>query len=346
MLEESIVEMAEELIPGLPEEIALQCLTRSHFTSHRVAARVSRRWRHLFLSRDFYNLRKLSGRTHKAVFAVQSLPAPVSDGAKSAVPVAFGVSALDPATGNWTRIKPIKKYPNGLPLFCRLIGVDGKLVMIGGWDPASYRPVQDVFVYEFAAEKWRQGKGMPEKRSFFGAAECGGEIFVTGGHDEGKNAAATAWAYNIRNDEWRELPAMSGGRDECEAVAIGSEIWVVSGYGTENQGNFETTAEVFDTKTGKWRRVDSAWCGDISPRSVVGVGREGELYSWAAVAAAATTTGVTAEGIVGVNMVDKAIVFMGKSGIFMGEGQNGKFERMEVPEEFSGFVQSACYTEI
>ncbi|XP_004136552.3 F-box/kelch-repeat protein At2g44130 [Cucumis sativus] len=340
------MDIGDELIPGLPEEIALECLTRSHFTTHRVAARVSRRWHRLFLSRHFYNLRKLSGRTHKAVFAVQSLLQPVSDEAKSAAPIAFGVSAFDPATGNWTRIKPIEKYPNGLPLFCRIIGVDGKLAVIGGWDPVSYRPVEDVFVYEFAAEKWRQGKGMPEKRSFFGATEYGGEIFVAGGHDEGKNAAASAWVYNIRNDEWRELPAMSRGRDECEAVAIGSEIWVVSGYETENQGNFERTAEVYETKTGKWRRVESAWCEERSPRNVVGVGREGELFNWATAAAAAKTTAVTGEGIVGVNMEEKAIVFMGRNGVFMGECQNGKLERIELPEEFSGFVQSACYTHI
>lgn len=279
------------------------------------------------------------------MFAIQSLPAPANDGdrAKSAVPAAFGVSAFDPATGKWTRIEPIGKYPNGLPLFCRLIGADGKLVLIGGWDPASYRPVEDVFVYEFAAQKWRQGKRMPERRSFFGAAEYGGEIFVAGGHDEGKNAAATAWAYNVRNDEWRELPAMSSGRDECEAVAIGSEIWVVSGYGTENQGNFESTAEVYNTEAGEWRRVEGAWGGERSPRGVVGVGRGGELFSWEETAAATTTA---TEGVVGVDMGDKAMVFVGRYGIFMGEGQNGKLERMEVPEEFSGFVQSACYTQI
>lgn len=336
--------MAQELIPGLPEEIALDCLIRSHFTTHRIAARVCRRWRGLFLSRDFYNLRRISDRTHKAVFAVQSLLLPAGDGDKSTAPPAFGLSAFDPASGKWTWIKPIGKYPNGLPLFCRLIGVDGKLVVIGGWDPASYRPVEDVFVYDIAAEKWRQGKEMPATRSFFSAVECGGEIFVAGGHDEWKNAASTAWAYNIKNDEWRELPAMSCGRDECEAVAIGSDIWVVSGYRTENQGNFEASAEIFNKETEEWRRVDSAWREERSPRGVVGVSREGELFSWAA--AVETTTAVTAEGVVGVNMEGKAMVFVGRHGIFTREGQNSKFERMEVPEEFTGFVQSACYTEI
>lgn len=278
------------------------------------------------------------------MFAIQALPAPPIDGVKFAAPAAFGLSAFDPVTGNWTRIGPIGKYPNGLPLFCRLIGVDGKLVVIGGWDPVTYRPVEDVFVYEFAAEKWRQGKAMPERISFFGAAEHGGEIFVAGGHDEGKNAAATAWAYNIRKDDWRELPAMSRGRDECEAVAIGSEIWVVSGYGTENQGNFESTAEVLDTERGEWRRVEGAWSGDKSPRGVVGVQRGGELFSWAETVAARTTA--TADGVVGVDMGDKAMLFVGRNGIFIGEGQNSKFERIKVPEEFTGFVQSACYTEI
>ena len=33
----------------------------------------------------------------------------------------------------------------------------GKLVLMGGWDPASYNPVIDVFVYNFMTRRWRCG---------------------------------------------------------------------------------------------------------------------------------------------------------------------------------------------
>ena len=74
---------------------------------------------------------------------------------------------------------------------------------MGGWDPASYNPVIDVFVYNFTTRRWR----------------CGNDI--AGGHDENKNVLKSAWVYDLRKDEWAELTQMSQERDECEEVVIG-----------------------------------------------------------------------------------------------------------------------------
>ena len=74
---------------------------------------------------------------------------------------------------------------------------------MGGWDPASYNPVIDVFVYNFTTRRWR----------------CGNDI--AGGHDENKNVLKSAGVYDLRTDEWAELTQMSQERDECEEVVIG-----------------------------------------------------------------------------------------------------------------------------
>ena len=338
-----------ELIPGLPEEIALECFTRLPYTSHRVAAQVCRRWGELLQGKEFYYRRKQTGFTHKAACLVQALPVlSESDGRKPVRPPSYGISVFDSVSRTWERIAPVPKYPDGLPLFCQVTSSEGKLVVMGGWDPESYDPVKDVFVYDFTTRRWMQGRDMPSKRSFFAAGELEGRIFVAGGHDDSKNALSTAWVYDVRRDEWSELTRMSDERDECQGVVIGSEFWVVSGYGTESQGGFVKSAESLDLETGRWNRVDEAWGTNQCPRSCVGVGKDGKLFSWAE---SDTAVGV---GACAVDLGDWTLLtgssYQGApQGFFLverKEGQNGKLERIEVGDGFSGFVQSGCCVEI
>ncbi|KAG5557104.1 hypothetical protein RHGRI_007388 [Rhododendron griersonianum] len=62
-----------ELFPNLPEELALECLTRLNYVAHRVGDLVCRRWRELLLSRDFFYHQKRTGFTQKPTVMVQSI---------------------------------------------------------------------------------------------------------------------------------------------------------------------------------------------------------------------------------------------------------------------------------
>ncbi|XAR68634.1 hypothetical protein NMG60_11003828 [Bertholletia excelsa] len=339
-----------ELIPGLPDDLALDCLTRLHYTAHWVGAGVCRRWRELFLGRHFYHHRKRSGFTGKAACLVQSLPARAEpDGQKPVKSPSYAISVFEPESGVWDRIDPIPKYPDGLPLFCQVLSSEGKLVVMGGWDPGSWNPVRDVFVYEFTTRRWTWRLEMPGTRSFFAAGAADGRVFVAGGHDENKNALSTAWVYDIRADVWAELEPMSEERDECEGVVIGSEFWVVSGYDTDTQGGFKRSAEVLDIHSGRWRRVEEAWRASQCPRSCVGIGGDGTLICWA------ESDPNVRVGVCGVDLGEWTVVMgsayqMAQQGFFLvekkGEGQNGKLVKVGVPDEFSGFVQSGCSIEI
>ncbi|KAA8516952.1 hypothetical protein F0562_017230 [Nyssa sinensis] len=332
--------MFTELIPGLPEEIGLECLTRLHYTAHSVAARVCQRWRELLRSRDFYYHRKHTGHTHKAACLIQSLW-PVqsqSGGRKEVAQPSYGVSVFDPVSGSWDRVEPIPKYPDGLPLVCQVASSEGKLVIMGGLDPVSWNPVKDVFVYEFTTRRWTQCKDMPSKRSFFGVGAVDGRVFVAGGHDDSKNALNSAWVYDIQTEKWTELPPMSEERDECEGIVIGSEFWVVSGYDTENQGGFKSSAESLALGTGRRRRVEYAWKASQCPRSCVGVDKNGNLIcrSESNPAVRIGTCGVELGGL---TLVAGSPYQGAPQGLFLLEtkdGQNGKMVKMGVPEEFSG----------
>ncbi|KAJ4705504.1 F-box/kelch-repeat protein [Melia azedarach] len=305
-----------DLIPGLPEEIALECLTRLHYSTHRVATRVSKRWREIIRSREFYNYRKQNGLTSGVVCLVQQqLPVHFrSDAFKTVGSMSFAVTVFDPASQFWERLDPVPKYPDGLPLFCQVASSRGKLVVIGGWDPESFNPTA--------------GSSSP------------------GGHDENKNALSSAWAYDVSNDKWTELTRMSQERDECEGVVIGSEFWVVSGYKTERQGMFEGSAESYEFGSGEWKRAENAWKPNHCPRSCVGVGREGKFFSWA------DSDPEIRVGTCRVQIGERTFICGsdyqgGPQEYFVAEeGQNGKLRKLDVGEEYKGFVQSGCCVEI
>ncbi|EXC04166.1 F-box/kelch-repeat protein [Morus notabilis] len=346
-----------ELIPGLPDELGLECLTRLPYQTHRVASRVCRRWRSLIESREFHHLRRTNGHAHKLACLVHALDKTsnrgVSDlpkrGGETAV--SFGIAVFDSTDSSWHPIDPVPKYPDGLPLFCRIASCEGKLVVIGGWDPQTYEPVTDIFVFDFVENRWREGRKMPEKRSFFAVGSDSCRIYVAGGHDENKNALSSAWAYDVDRDEWNELTRMSRERDESEGVVIGGEFWVVSGYGTESQGAFDSSAEVYNSESKTWRRVEGVWEKGRCPRGCLGVWMEGErrLASWGELDSAVRV------GTCGVALGDHQAVVAGspcQDGthgfhlVELKEGQNGKFEKISVPSEFCGPVQSACCVEI
>ncbi|TYG54036.1 hypothetical protein ES288_D09G157100v1 [Gossypium darwinii] len=327
------IELSPELIPGLPEEIGLDCLIRFHYSTYRVAARVCRRWQQLLQSRELHYLRKQAGYTRKAACLVQLLNNTTDS------------AGFDPVSGIWDRIDPVPKYPYGLPLFCQIASSEGKLVVMGGWDPSSYDPVRDVFIYDFTTQRWGQGKQMPETRSFFAPGGFEGRIIVAGGHDENKNALSTAWEYDVDRDEWTELARMSQERDECQGMVIGSEFWVVSGYRTDNQGGFEGSAELMDLRTGEWRRSEEAWKASQCPRSCVGVGKEKKLFYWGD-CDSAIRVGACAVPLGEGTLVSGSAYQGGPQGFFLVEGHGERFKRIDVPPQFSGFVQSGCSLDI
>lgn len=337
----------DELIPGLPEEIALECLTRVHYSAHQITSQVCKIWLELLQSGEFYYHRKQTGRTHKLSCLVQAVR--VSSETKQTGPPSFLLSVFDPVMGNWDRIDPIPKYPNGLPLFCQITSSEGKIFIMGGCNPSSWEVVKDIFMYDFATRTWTQCADLPSNCSFFAVGAMEGRIFIAGGHDENKNALNSAWVFDIKKNEWTELPRMSEDRDECEGIVIGSEFWVVSGYDTENQGRFKNNAEVFDPAKGEWRRVEDAWMVNQCPRSCVGVGKDGRLTSWTEFDPEVRV------GVCGVDLGDRLVVtgsaYHGAPReVFVAEksneGQIGKLIKTQVPDGFSGHVQSGCCVEI
>ncbi|KAL3719833.1 hypothetical protein ACJRO7_004764 [Eucalyptus globulus] len=269
-----------------------------------------------------------NSRSSMALTTQNSNPIIVPCGHKPVGPPRYSITVFDLEIGAWDLLDPVPDYPDGLPLFYHLTSCDGELVALGGWDPATYEPVANIFAYDFAAQG---GMAMPRRASFFAMGAHGKRIYMVGGHNEGKNALRSTWAYDVGRGEWAELPLMSHGRDKCE----GRSFWVVSGYGTEDQGRFEGSTE-----------AERVWPPKRCPSSRVGEGRDGQLFDWAGSnpVVRAETCWVELGG--GQTLVAGAEYEGGQQGFYVAEGQNKKLERINVPDKFSEFARTRCRVEV
>ena len=131
-----------DLIPGLPEDLARECLVRLGFDQLPAARRVSRGWKAEVESPFHHRLR----RRRPLLALAQARPPLAGSGPARKYAAAGGYSYRlvlhDPAAGAWTPLPAIPGARGGLPLFCQLAAVgEGpatKLVVLGGWDPETW----------------------------------------------------------------------------------------------------------------------------------------------------------------------------------------------------------------
>ncbi|CAO1942056.1 unnamed protein product [Urochloa humidicola] len=363
-----------ELIPGLPDDVAMECLARVPSRSHRRMRRVCRGWRGAVGSPEFRRRRRAAGAAEDIVFLVQAAPPEGGDGKGSSTPEC-ALAAANLTTGEWRRV--VKGASWGpVPLFaqCAAAGDGRHVAVVGGWDPDTLRPTSDVRVLDVPAGTWRRGRPMPDDRSFFGCAGGGGDdddgdIYIAGGHDGSKNALRSAFAYAVAADAWRALPDMAEERDEPQLVAApGGGVLAASGYPTEAQGAFKKTAERYAAAGGAAAWTDE---GDVVPDAAetclasvrgtvwaVGAGKGG-MREWDG---AARAWREVADGPPGVEKCVKAVGVGGGAAVFVfgtvadGAAEGSKYsawvmeaggagapwKRVPVPFGFAGFVYSAA----
>ncbi|XP_060167362.1 F-box/kelch-repeat protein At1g80440-like [Lycium barbarum] len=358
-----------DLIPGLPNDIALECLIRLPVEQFSKAASVCKNWKGEITLPEFRRRRKKSGLTRPVLAMVQAMVTTVKqpqvDTTTHSTQV-YRLSICDPENGSWNDLPPIPELIDGLPRFCRVIGVGSDLVVIGGCDPVTWRVMDSVFVYNFISGSWRRGADMPgQQRLFFG---CGSDsdrvILVAGGHDVEKNALKSVMLYDVVKDEWVTLPDMVSERDECKVVFNKGKFHVIGGYPTWAQGHFEKNAEVFNFATWDWCMEDEFLSVNTSPSTCI-EGDDGGLYMCQDGDVAVReldTWQKLARLPAGISSVAYLTACQGKL-ILVGSAQfdalhspyaldlksDDKLKawtKVEIPDEYNGHVQSACCLKI
>ncbi|KAL2332400.1 hypothetical protein Fmac_019981 [Flemingia macrophylla] len=356
-----------ELISGLPEDVARDCMIRVPYQQFPAVASVCKGWSAEIQSPEFHRRRRTANHAQKILVTVQSKIETEKSRtgllAKSASNPVYRLSVLEPETGSWSELPLGDELASGLPMFCQIACVGYELVVIGGWDPESWKASNSVFIYNFLSAKWRRGADMPGgPRTFFACASDQDHrmVFVAGGHDDEKNALSSALAYHVPRDAWLSLPDMARERDECRAVFRGGALRVIGGYCTEMQGRFERSAEVFDVGAWRWGPVEEEFFDEgACPRTCVDGGsvmymcRGGDVVgldgdTWRKVA----TVPGELRNVACLGVLEGALVVIGASGFgephvgFLLDLGSGAWAKLVSPEEYTGHIQSGCLMEI
>uniref|UniRef100_A0A7N1A327 F-box domain-containing protein n=1 Tax=Kalanchoe fedtschenkoi TaxID=63787 RepID=A0A7N1A327_KALFE len=283
------------LIPGLPDDLAAECLIRVPYTSHSEMGFVSRSWKALIASNSFYAERRRLSFSDRLLCLVQPLPTsqihpPEPSGDVDCKPdteqPTYGLTVYNATDQTWQRISTPQNSLH-VPMFCHCVALPSsrKLLLLGGWDPQTLEPVSAVYSYNLITREWTRAASMSKARSFFACTAVGGNrVYVAGGHDSQKNALKSAEVYDADEDEWTTLPEMEQERDECHGMSWRDEdkFWVVSGYGTDCQGQFRHDAECYDPGTNSWTVVENVWpFAALSPRCTAAItGHKGREWHW------------------------------------------------------------------
>ena len=358
-----------ELVSGLPEDLARDCLIRVSYKQFPTVASVCKDWKTEVESPEFRRRRRSTGNAQKLLVMVQAVvdrnnkPGPGST--KRLTNPVYGLSVFEPVTGDWSELPPPAGFESGLPMFCRVTSVGSELVILGGLDPDTWKASNSVFIYDFVSAKWRRGADMPcGPRTFFGCvSDSRRSVFVAGGHDDEKNALRSALAYDVAADEWVRLPDMASERDECTAAFRQGRLAVVGGYRTEMQGRFERSAEVFDVATWQWGPVEEEFldCATCPRNLTDGGDGDGRVYiccgdeilakqgdTWQKMG----RVPVEIRNVAFVGALDGAVVVIGSSGYgeahesFGFDLKSCNWRKLETPEGFRGHVQTGCVLEI
>jgi hypothetical protein len=186
-------------------------------------------------------------------------------------------AAYDPGANSW-RTLAAPPLGNGASALNHAVWTGTELVVVGIADEGEGGTVNQVAIYDLAADRWRTGAPPNGPLPSFGdAVWTGTEVAVVGqvGTSGSSAGTDTLQVYDPAADHWREVPwGLDGVRGRMTVVWTGSRLFVGGGSGGE--GTFADAALV-DLATGTWDRVPDA------PVGFLGNDRFGELWTGTAV---------------------------------------------------------------
>lgn len=139
--------------------------------------------------------------------------------------------------------------------------VGGSIFVVGGYGPGG-APSTATTRYDTATDRWSLARPLPASVNHTAAVSYRGSLYVVGGYKgapfslgigTGGVADATAafWRYDPGSDSWTAMPSAPSERGAAAAAVIGDELFVAGGADALRPLR---TVEIFDFRTGRWRR--------------------------------------------------------------------------------------------
>uniref|UniRef100_A0A0D6RAW1 F-box domain-containing protein n=1 Tax=Araucaria cunninghamii TaxID=56994 RepID=A0A0D6RAW1_ARACU len=225
------------LIPGLPDDVAYECLLRAPLGCHHNMARVSRQWSRVVKGEKFYSERAEKGVADEWICAL------VRDQRYT-----NSVRVFDTRAKSWRSLPPMpdNRHRRAVGQECRAVG--GKIVVCGGWRDF---PLDDVTVFDPALNRWFSGPPMLSPRAHFVSGVIGGRLYVAGGGDGKQPRSQRAECFDPALNRWFPIPSLDIAISFCLGVAMAGKLFVQA-RGGEPRGT-----QVFLPDFGLWSLFNS-----------------------------------------------------------------------------------------
>ncbi|CAM6096123.1 unnamed protein product [Calypogeia fissa] len=249
------------LMPGLPDDLALQCLARIPRGHYAVCAQVSRSWRRLIMDKypEVVEMRRRFG-----IF--EDWPFVLLEGPRD-----FGRvwMALDPVTLQWITLPPLAAEESFHTADKECFVAGRNLLVVGihtKIEPPNYNvhTEQIIWYYDVDMNVWTLAPAMRVRRCLFASASTGNYGYVAGGTIFGADGRVSNVAERFNSDtkSWENLPNMNYERKYCSGFIMDNRFYVIGGMNTQG--------EYYDPATSVWTTVDNFW--PVGPRALLGGG--------------------------------------------------------------------------
>ncbi|XP_045807349.1 F-box protein AFR [Trifolium pratense] len=241
----------QELIPGLPNEIAEICLLHVPYPYQPLVRSVSSSWNRAISNPSFTLSKKTLSNPHLFVLAFHTVTSKIQ------------WQSLDPSSNRWFILPPMP-LPNDTvcptSFSCASLQRQGKIFVMRGTCSET-----ETFIYRAAVNKWLKVSEMiTGRKSFFAAEEVNGRIVTVG--ESGTDI------YDPENDTWKRCSKFTGELDRYEMVVNGGKLYVTEGWwwpfavrprGWVYELENDTWREMGDGMKDGWTGVSVSVCGRV-----------------------------------------------------------------------------------
>ncbi|XP_075666892.1 F-box/kelch-repeat protein At1g30090 [Castanea sativa] len=244
--ESELILRGEPLIPGLPDDVALNCLLRLPVKSHTVCKAVCKRWHLLLGSKElFFTRRKEMGFKDPwlFVFAFHKCTGKIQ------------WQVFDLTHLSWHTIPAMpckyKVCPHGVR--CVSIPRDGNLFVCGGMVSDVDCPLDLVLKYEMQKNRWTVMNQMITARSFFASGVIDGMIYVAGGNSTNLFELDSAEVMDPVKGSWCPIASMGTNMASYDAAVLNGKLLVTEGWLWPFY--VSPRGQVYDPRTNKWESM-------------------------------------------------------------------------------------------
>ncbi|KAF3325708.1 hypothetical protein FCM35_KLT08788 [Carex littledalei] len=221
------------LLPGLPEELALDCLAVSSRSNYPILACVSRRLKSLISSGYLYKLRQTLRIQEHWIYVSSSL---------------MPWEGFDPSIRRWM---PMPRIPcdecfkmadkESLAVGTRLLVFGRQTFELAIW------------MYNLVTNQWSRAQPMLHGRCLFGCASLNSIAILAGGIDLTGKVLNLAEMYNSETGIWEPLPGLKQARKLSAGFFMDGKFYAIGGLTQDSESL--TCGEEFDLETKVWRRI-------------------------------------------------------------------------------------------